>query len=292
MELAMTQEHGVWLEEIALWKREAHALFDVSIDEYLDREKVSWYRAQLNFAVTALAGCKGRVLDLGCAAGVEIAALRIAGFTVVGTDFVQQMLLAARPLMDRDRGVSLTQADAEFLPFRSGSFDYVVCLGLLEYLPTYERALGEIHRVLRPDGIVIISLPSRISLHSISDLAMNTLLAPRRVFNRRVRDRVGPTVPHHRNPCIPGHFLSQLSGWGLEPLDYARTAFLFAPLRYRPAMQERFAASLERFGRSRALGWMGSQFLVSAKKAFPRTQRESSKRSDNHGRQCPVGCWN
>jgi hypothetical protein len=42
-------------------------------------------------------------------------------------------------------------------------------------------------------------------------------------------------------------------------------------------MQERFAASLERFGRSRALGWMGNQFLVSAKKTFSPAQRESSK---------------
>jgi hypothetical protein len=43
------------------------------------RENSRWYQTQVNFAMNALLGKSGRVLDLGCAAGVEIAALRATG---------------------------------------------------------------------------------------------------------------------------------------------------------------------------------------------------------------------
>src|ERR1700722_14239394 len=97
------------------WKLEARAYFNAATKDYaFDRENFPWYQSQLSFAMASLVGCKGRVLDLGCAAGVEIATLRAAGFSVVGTDQVHQMLLTARQRLAQDSRVSITRADAEF----------------------------------------------------------------------------------------------------------------------------------------------------------------------------------
>jgi ubiquinone/menaquinone biosynthesis C-methylase UbiE len=53
------------------------------------------------------------------------------------------------------------QGDAQAMPFPSHSFSVIVCLEVLEHLENYRRALGEIHRCLRPGGRAVISVPYR-----------------------------------------------------------------------------------------------------------------------------------
>lgn len=256
------------------WKREAATVFEADTPHYATgRENARWYRTQLNFAMNALtgpdAGKRGRVLDLGCAAGVEIAALRNAGFSVVGADYVHLMLLESQKRFAQDPKVGLARADAEFLPFSGGSFDHVVCLGVLEYLQSYDRSIAEVYRVLRPGGIAVFALPSRVSLYHLSHTAEQATLAPLWRTAKRILGKasVGTVPQHHRNPCVPGRFLAQLEKAGLRPVEHANTAFLLAPLdRFWPAGQEGLAVRLERFGRTRFLGWMGSQFMVVARK--------------------------
>lgn len=56
---------------------------------------------------------------------------------------------------------SIKHADAHSLPFKDRSFDSVVCLEVLEHLRDYRQALNEIHRVLKPSGTLIASIPYR-----------------------------------------------------------------------------------------------------------------------------------
>ncbi len=46
------------------------------------------------------------------------------------------------------------------LPFEDGSFDFAFCIEVLEHVPNPWGTLGEIHRVLRPGGILILSVPN------------------------------------------------------------------------------------------------------------------------------------
>src|SRR5690348_11680038 len=48
------------------------------------------------------------------------------------------------------------RADGARLPFRSGSFDYVVATAVLEHVPHPQRVVREIHRVLRPQGVLYV----------------------------------------------------------------------------------------------------------------------------------------
>lgn len=59
--------------------------------------------------------------------------------------------------------------DAENLPVASESFDVAICTQVLEYLPNPEAAVGEIHRVLRPGGYLLLSAPTSEPVTSDAD---------------------------------------------------------------------------------------------------------------------------
>ncbi|MHB1877402.1 MAG: class I SAM-dependent methyltransferase, partial [Streptosporangiaceae bacterium] len=76
---------------------------------------------------------------------------------LAGIDLSPVMLAAAR---DRARSLSqdvdLREASADALPFADGSFDTVVCTVSLCNIPDDRAAIGEMFRVLRPDGRLVL----------------------------------------------------------------------------------------------------------------------------------------
>lgn len=79
------------------------------------------------------------------------------GVRLVGVDLSPAMLEIAR---NRVRGlgvnVALVEGDAQRLPFADGCFDTVVCVLGLSSIPDDRVALGEMHRVLRGGGRLIL----------------------------------------------------------------------------------------------------------------------------------------
>ena len=104
------------------------------------------------------------VLDLGCSNGAHalVAARRVRG--VVGVDYDRAALgVAADSARRAGRGnLHLLAVDVtERLPFRDASFDAVLFLDVIEHLEPRRHVLGEIARVLRPDGRLLVSAPNR-----------------------------------------------------------------------------------------------------------------------------------
>ncbi|HYT90055.1 MAG TPA: class I SAM-dependent methyltransferase [Gemmataceae bacterium] len=62
-------------------------------------------------------------------------------------------------------GVDLV-ADAQALPHADASVGTVIAMNALEHVPRFWRVLDEIHRVLRPDGAVLLSCPFYFRIHS------------------------------------------------------------------------------------------------------------------------------
>jgi SAM-dependent methyltransferase len=54
---------------------------------------------------------------------------------------------------------SLVPSDARALPFRSSSFDAIVCMSVLEHIHDLDAAASEFLRVLRPGGVAIVGVP-------------------------------------------------------------------------------------------------------------------------------------
>lgn len=85
-------------------------------------------------------GSPGTVLDLGCGPRDQADPVLSLGHRYVGIDY-------SNPNAD-------LLADAHSLPFRSGSFDFVLSFAVLEHLHNPFLALNEIRRVLKPGGIM------------------------------------------------------------------------------------------------------------------------------------------
>jgi ubiquinone/menaquinone biosynthesis C-methylase UbiE len=121
---------------------------------------------------------RGRVLDLGCGPGALAVPLAMEGREVVAFDLSTEMVQVAKSLIGDLPNTSFCVGDAVSLPFAAGAFDVVVTTGVLEYVPSIERALAEIARVLRPGGSIVatVSLP--------------------RTLERQVTRLVGPWLVH------------------------------------------------------------------------------------------------
>jgi ubiquinone/menaquinone biosynthesis C-methylase UbiE len=100
-----------------------------------------------------------RVLDVGCGTGQFAARLleRFPRAEVWGLDLSTTMLQRAAGRQDLRNGrVRLVQGDSEHLPFTNNTFDAVTCSHSFHHYPRQDRVLAEMHRVLRPDGRLLI----------------------------------------------------------------------------------------------------------------------------------------
>ena len=118
------------------------------------------WRSQVSRLVAA--SRPSRILDLATGSGDLALALRKAcpSAQVIAADFCLPMLEEAR----RKAVPCLVQADGLALPFRDGVFDAVTVAFGLRNMASWETALAEMHRVLRPDGDLVVldfSLPRR-----------------------------------------------------------------------------------------------------------------------------------
>jgi SAM-dependent methyltransferase len=108
------------------------------------------------------AGHGARLLDVGCGTGHHLADLRARGYDAAGVDGSADMLGHARAL---NPGADVRQADVEALPFPDASFDYVLCVEVLRYLPDPRAAVREMARVLRPGGVALVTASPLLSLN-------------------------------------------------------------------------------------------------------------------------------
>ena len=109
-------------------------------------------------AVRALGLRPGEVvLDVACGTGLELRHLaRAVGPTgsITAVDLTPAMLERARRRARR-RGwanIGFQEADAASLPFPDHSFDAAYCAYALHIVPGFQKAIAEIHRVLKPHG--------------------------------------------------------------------------------------------------------------------------------------------
>jgi SAM-dependent methyltransferase len=238
-----------------------------------ERGRSPWFQAQLKIVIDMLESQCGLILDIGCAAGAEVEPLRARGFRIVAVDYSEEMLRFANERFGGLGGVHFCRADAESLPFASASFDHVVCLGVFEYLSTYDRCLVEIHRVLRPGGVLIISVPSRVSLHRFSHVLFSLTAVPlwRAIKKLAGKPSSGKPLGGQWNRCIPWQLPRQLLRHGFSPEQSAHSGFLLFPLgEVWPAAELRLFRFMERFSQSRLLGWTLSQYLIRGRKGETR----------------------
>jgi SAM-dependent methyltransferase len=202
-----------------------------------------------------------RLLDLSCGAGHTAQILARQGFKVTATDYRPPPPMPQE--IHRVGGVDLNA----FLPFKSGSFDAVNLVEVIEHIENQPQLIREIARVLKPQGLVLISTPN----------ILNMLSRLRFVFTGFWRGRVRP-VHYTRGPGrAPNiyllHFyeLSYLFfHFGFEIKELRKTKIKFAPVFFTALLYPflwifSFAAVIraERDPVQRRYNWQTLKWLLS-----------------------------
>ena len=101
-----------------------------------------------------------RLLDVGCGAGFFLKAAEADGWTAEGTEISRRLAAYARDIV----GVKVLLGTLPELTLPERAFDVVTLFDVLEHVPDPLRTLEEAARLLRPDGVVLISTPDYDSL--------------------------------------------------------------------------------------------------------------------------------
>jgi MPBQ/MSBQ methyltransferase len=171
-----------------------------------------------------------RALDAGCGTGLQTALLLDLGYAAVGTDLSGRLLGVAQR---RHPGARLARGDVQALPWRDGAFDVAVsCGSVLSFVRRADHAIGELARVVRPGGRVLLEVEHRWSLDLVWRLASAVAGDPlgygaapadaRRAFSRPLASGVWMDYPGY--PTLRLFTRSELGGLvreaGLVPVRW------------------------------------------------------------------------
>jgi len=104
-----------------------------------------------------------RVLDYGCGAAQIVKALRAAGVDAYGADVFYDGGSHFRALEHDELFTSgiVRRMESDRTDFDGNTFDVVFSNQVLEHVPDLDQVLGEMHRILKPGGVVLSLFPDR-----------------------------------------------------------------------------------------------------------------------------------
>jgi ubiquinone/menaquinone biosynthesis C-methylase UbiE len=104
------------------------------------------------------------VLEVGCGSGIAVQLFAEAGANVTAVDLTPWAVETTRRRLEAfGLEANVQEADAERLPFDDASFDLVFSWGVIHHTSDMEAALGQLIRVLRPGGQLVLMLYHRRS---------------------------------------------------------------------------------------------------------------------------------
>ncbi len=173
------------------------------------------------------------VINAGAGAGSLTLKMVDAGLRVTSTDYSPELCEWLRRALRRrgaEEGNPVLVGDAQQLDLPDASFDGAVCAEVLEHLDDDGAALGELARVLRPGGLLVVSVPANPYRYDWTDRWAG-----------------------HRRRYTADALRSRIEGAGFDEVVVQGWGFPFTGLYhrqvYRRALRRRLAA-----GRGRAAG--------------------------------------
>jgi SAM-dependent methyltransferase len=116
---------------------------------------------------------------------------------------------------DLESPIADVKADICNLPFEDNSYDIIFCNHVLEHIPDDTKAMQELYRVLKPNGMAILQIPQ--------DLARETTFEDNSITDKKERDKVFGQYDHVR--VYGRDYFDKLrrTGFKVEEVDYTST---------------------------------------------------------------------
>lgn len=155
-----------------------------------------WYEHWHRYAFALPLARGRRVLDVACGEGYGSDLLASVAEEVIGIDVSPDAVAHARARYGARRNLRFDCANALQLPVDAASVDLVVSFETLEHLREHEELLAEFHRVLRPEGVLLISSPDKRTYSDLPGFHNEHHL--RELYRDEFEALLGRHFAHHR----------------------------------------------------------------------------------------------
>jgi SAM-dependent methyltransferase len=145
------------------------------------QEQSGYFQAHLARLVRMLqliptGGAEDRILEMGCYLQITPALQKTLGYGEVSGCYLGKSGYENRTVKSRDGDIfqcqiDLFDAEVDCFPYPSNYFRTVICGELLGYLQSDPmHMVYEIHRVLKPDGVLVLTTPNAVSLRAVASV--------------------------------------------------------------------------------------------------------------------------
>ena len=174
-----------------------------------------WHHLKFQSVMSALPKAAKTILDIGCGPGSMLSVIDNRHLSI-GIDISHSQVLYARENYGTPHRKFVCSA-SNSIPFKDQSFDAVTMVEVIEHLPlpVVNKTLSEIKRILKPEGLFIMTTPNYMSIWPILERLIAWFGAPD--YNEQHLMRF---TPYRLKKFLESH------GFGISNLD---TFFIIAP---------------------------------------------------------------
>ncbi len=136
------------------------------VNEYYTYEHLHRYYLAMDFVKSK------DVLDIASGEGYGCSLMSSNAQSVTGVDIEEEAIEHAIKSYKKDN-LRFIKGDIRFIPLPDSSFDVITCFETIEHIQEHSQAMKELKRVLKPDGILLISTPDSESNHHLASRGRN-----------------------------------------------------------------------------------------------------------------------
>jgi SAM-dependent methyltransferase len=181
----------------------------------------------------------GRLLDFGCGWSNYLAGAKAAGFDAVGIE-----VDTAKVEFARRHGLEVVQANLLDKTLPADSFDAVIAQQVFEHLYDPVPHLQELKRVLKPGGILLMSVPNYGSLAAKMQGVKWDMLSPVGHVRYFTHGTLAKFLADHGFTVVPKRYIPRFQGAALKNLAYNAVVFLENQLDFYPHSLALYARKL------------------------------------------------